>query len=336
VHGYVEIAKQSRGLAPYKNLINAILRRAGREREVVRTMSAMVHLPNWLQTSWVKAYGEEAVLASIAQMLVEPSLDIALKTPSLEAAEQLLSFREGYAPYPAMVRLNSAQGVNLMPGFEAGNWWVQDISAQMPVLLFGDVTGKSVADFCAAPGGKTMQLASRGAHVTSIDISEERLSRVHENLARTGLTADVQVQDLAKSKLAQSFDAVLLDAPCSATGTLRRNPDVTMHRRPEDIGQLQALQRKLLQTAVEALKSGGTLVYSVCSLEPEEGEEQAKWLVQTFPEMQPQPIAPEHLPLLAEGINAQGQLRLLPHMLQGPTPRLSGVDGFFAARFTKA
>lgn len=333
VNSYVSLTRRTRTLATYKNLVNAILRRIIREREAIEATPCVLALPDWLRESWEQAYGAESCRKMAESMLTEPGLDLCLRDEAI--AGPILAEREGFVPAPGMLRLADPAGLQELPGYHQGRWWVQDLSAQLPARLFGDPAGRQIADFCAAPGGKTMQLAAAGAEVTAYDISERRLRRLQDNLARTGLKARVEVRDLAENPPEETFDAILLDAPCSATGTLRRNPDVMLHRSPEDVESLVALQQRLLQAAVTSLKPGGILVYSVCSLEPAEGEDQIAWALEHLQGLRLDPIVAEELPLLPDGRTKQGTLRILPHMLSHENPRLSGVDGFFAARLRR-
>jgi 16S rRNA (cytosine967-C5)-methyltransferase len=218
-----------------------------------------------------------------------------------------------------------------LPGYVEGAWWVQDAAAVLPARLLGDVRGLRVADLCAAPGGKTAQLAHAGAHVTAVDRSELRLSRLRENLTRLGLTAETVAAD-ATEWTAEPFDAALLDAPCSSTGTIRRHPDVPWLKREEDISALALLQRRLLDHAVTLVKPGGTLVYCTCSLEPEEGVDVVADLLQRETGIRRRPIVADEVNGLAEFLTADGDLRTLPCHLPNPDPRLAGLDGFYAAR----
>jgi 16S rRNA (cytosine967-C5)-methyltransferase len=206
-----------------------------------------------------------------------------------------------------------------------------------PPRLFGDVTGKTIADLCAAPGGKTAQLAQGGARVTAIDRSPGRIARLRDNLARLTLEAETVVADAVEwPKEAESFDGVLVDAPCSSTGTIRRHPDVAWLRQETDIGALMALQKRLLQKAVTLLKPGGTLVYCTCSLEPEEGEQAISMLLASEPAVRRVPIEVAEVAGLAEIVTAEGDLRTLPCHLPHDDPRLGGLDGFYAARLIKS
>jgi 16S rRNA (cytosine967-C5)-methyltransferase len=220
--------------------------------------------------------------------------------------------------------------VSAWPGFSDGRWWVQDASAAVPARLLDAQPGQAALDMCAAPGGKTLQLAAAGAEVTALDRSAPRLKRVSENLARTGLSAQVVAADAANWTDKRSFDAILLDAPCSATGTFRRHPDVLWAAKPSDVAGLAAVQSKLLDAAVRRLKPGGRLVYCVCSLETEEGEGQVAAFLSRAPGMTLDPIAEGEGGSPAASLDDDGTLRILPHHAPG------GMDGFYVARFRKS
>jgi 16S rRNA (cytosine967-C5)-methyltransferase len=224
--------------------------------------------------------------------------------------------------------------VTLLPGFPEGAWWVQDAAAAIPARLFGDLNGKTVADLCAAPGGKTAQLASAGGKVTAIDRSAQRLSRLAENFKRVGLAAEVVAADVLDWQT-EPFDAVLLDAPCSSTGTIRRHPDVPWLKSEADIATMAVMQSRLLDRAVDMTKPGGTLVYCVCSLEAEESEQQIEALLARDPRVKRAPVAADEVFGRAEFINAAGDLRTLPTQLPDADPRWGGIDGFYAARLTR-
>ena len=268
-------------------------------------------------------WGERA--GAIAAALAEPPpLDLTLRDASETDlwAERLA----GTSLLPGHVRLPRGSAVESLPGYEEGAWWVQDLAASLPARLLGGGQGRRVLDLCAAPGGKTLQLAAAGWQVTALDISAARLERLRENLSRTGLSADVVTADALDWQPEQEFDAVLLDAPCTATGTCRRHPDVLHRIGPRQIAEMAELQAKLLDRACGWLKPGGRLVYAVCSLEREEGEDQAARIA-----LAPDPIAAPDLP---EGLapTSEGQLRTDPGMLI----EAGGLDGFFIARFARA
>jgi 16S rRNA (cytosine967-C5)-methyltransferase len=217
---------------------------------------------------------------------------------------------------------------------------VQDAAAAMPARLFGDISGKRIADLCAAPGGKTAQLAHAGAQVTAIDRSPNRIARLKDNLSRLELASETVVADATEWQGGVSggdlFDGVLVDAPCSATGTIRRHPDVAWLKNEADLGALVALQKRLLQRAVELLKPGGTLVYCTCSLEPEEGETAIAAFLDSEPRVKRMPVDAAEVAGLSEILTPDGEIRTLPSHLPHADPRLGGLDGFYAARLMKA
>jgi 16S rRNA (cytosine967-C5)-methyltransferase len=235
----------------------------------------------------------------------------------------------------------------VLPGFTEGQWWVQDAAAALPARLLGDIAGKSIADLCAAPGGKTAQLLQAGARVTAVDRSPARMARLRDNLARLSLAAETVVVDAAEwgssgqgldgqGLGSQDFDGILVDAPCTSTGTIRRHPDVAWLRQEADIGALTALQQRLLRKAVALLRPGGALVYCTCSLEPEEGEQAIAALLAVETSMRRVPIEASEVSGLAEILTPQGDLRTLPCHLPNQDPRLGGMDGFYAARLVKS
>jgi 16S rRNA (cytosine967-C5)-methyltransferase len=230
--------------------------------------------------------------------------------------------------------------VSGLPGYLEGAWWVQDAAAALPARLLGDVAGKAVADLCAAPGGKTAQLALAGARVVAVDRAQARIDRVGVNLKRLGLTAEIVTADILEADVPQlpagHFDAVLLDAPCSSTGTVRRHPDVPWRKQPQDIAALAVLQRQMLARAVELIKPGGLLVYCVCSLEPEESSEVIAEFLARDTGFRRRPISAGEIPGIETFLTPAGDLRTLPCGLADPDPRMAGLDGFFAARLERA
>jgi 16S rRNA (cytosine967-C5)-methyltransferase len=317
----------------FKGLANAVLRRLARERETVLegTDRARLDTPEWLWARWTKAYGEETTRRIVEAHRVEPSLDLSVRSDPAGWAEKL----GGIVLATGTVRLVLSGPVSALPGYADGEWWVQDAAAALPARLLGDVSSKRIADLCAAPGGKTAQLAAAGAEVTAVDISVERLKRLAQNLARLDLPANVVEADILTWNPPDPFDAILLDAPCSATGTIRRHPDAAWLKRPEDVATLAALQARMIDRAVDWLKPGGTLVYCTCSLEKEEGEDQLARAIDRH-RLQMLPVAPAEVGGVVELVAPGGALRTLPCHLPGPTPRLSGLDGFFIARLRKS
>jgi 16S rRNA (cytosine967-C5)-methyltransferase len=263
----------------------------------------------------------------------EPSLDLTVKSDASPWATRL----HGEVLPTGTVRTLLHGSVTMLPGFSEGQWWVQDAAAALPARLFGDVSGKRIADLCAAPGGKTAQLAHAGARVTALDRAPARMARLRDNLARLSLEAETVVADAVEWQgPAESFDGVLVDAPCTSTGTIRRHPDVAWLRQETDIAPLAVLQKRLLQKAVTLLKPGGVLVYCTCSLEPDEGEAAISALLASEAGLRRAPIAASEVAGLAEIVSSEGDLRTLPCHLPHTDPRLAGLDGFYAARVVKA
>lgn len=314
------------GFTRYSGLVNAVLRRVLREPDGFAAVRAKAWWPAWLVEPWAEAYGAETAAAILAAIATEPPLDITVKDASETA---LWAERLGAEVLPTgTLRLRASGAVEDLPGLAEGAWWVQDAGAALPALLLGDVSGLRVADICAAPGGKTLQLAARGAWVTAVDRSAARLERLRENLARTGLAAEVIAADAASWQPEEPFDAVLLDAPCSATGTLRRHPDVAWTKTAADVTKLAKTQAALLKDVARLVKPGGMLVYCICSLQP--GEETAS------PANPPDgfvadPIRAEEIGGWDFAVRADGALRTLPCHLGDS----GGIDGFYAARFRK-
>jgi 16S rRNA (cytosine967-C5)-methyltransferase len=333
----VRLVQSDRRAAKYAGLVNAVLRRCAREGQplIDEVKSQTLDVPPWLLARWIAHYGE-AVARDIAVAIgYEPSLDITVKSDAGQWATRL----HGETLPTGTVRTLLQGSVTMLPGFAEGQWWVQDAAAALPVRLFGDVAGKTIADLCAAPGGKTAQLAHAGARVTAIDRSPNRVTRLRDNLARLALQAETVTADAAEWQGGNSsggFDGILIDAPCASTGTIRRHPDVAWLRQEADIGALMALQTRLLQKAVALLRPGGTLVYCTCSLEPEEGEQAISALLATESTVRRAPIDAGEVAGLAELLTPEGDLRTLPCHLPHHDPRLGGLDGFYAARLVKS
>ncbi|MEH2586242.1 RsmB/NOP family class I SAM-dependent RNA methyltransferase [Bradyrhizobium sp. AZCC 1721] len=331
----VRLVQSDRRAAKYAGLVNAVLRRCAREGQplIEEVKSQTLDVPPWLLTRWIGAYGETTAREMARAIGHEPSLDITVKTDAAQWASRL----HGEALPTGTVRTLLQGSVTMLPGFSEGQWWVQDAAAALPARLFGDVAGKSIVDLCAAPGGKTAQLAYAGARVTAVDRSPARMARLRDNLARLSLQADDVVTDAAEWQGSGNggYDGVLVDAPCTSTGTIRRHPDVAWLRQEADIAALSALQKRLLQKAVALLKPGGTLVYCTCSLETEEGEQAVASLLATEPGMRRVPVEADEVAGLSEIVTASGDLRTLPCHLPHDDPRLGGLDGFYAARLVK-
>jgi 16S rRNA (cytosine967-C5)-methyltransferase len=328
----VRIAQADRRAGHYAGLVNAVLRRVTKDgpARLAEFDSADFDTPPWLMQRWLRTYGAETARAIARANGQEPALDLSVK----DDAESWAAHLRGRVLPTGTVRAVAHGRISLLPGFAEGAWWVQDAAAALPARLFGDVSGRRVADLCAAPGGKTMQLAQAGAKVTAVDRSDARLNRLRDNLARLHLQAETVAAD-ATEWSADPFDAVLVDAPCSSTGTIRRHPDVPWLKHDADLAQLISLQQRLLDHAVTLVKPGGMLIYCVCSLEPEEGADQVTAFLQRQPNLRRRPIAAEEIGGLAELLTPAGELRTLPCHLPDADPRLSGLDGFYAARLER-
>lgn len=316
------------GLDHLKGLVNAVLRRISRDGVALLgdRDPARLNTPGWLWESWAGSYGEDATRAIAAAHLVEAPLDI---TPRADAARWAAELEAEVLPTGTLRRTAGGYIADL-PGFAEGAWWVQDAAAALPARLLGDIAGKRVADLCAAPGGKTMQLCAAGANVTAVDISARRMLRLGENLARSGLSAELVTSDVSKWTTQEKFDAVLLDAPCSGTGTLRRHPDIAWLKSDEDVARLTLAQDRLLLRAVELLKPGGTLVYATCSLQEDEGPARIDALLARDSRLRHLPVQPAELPDLAAAVSPLGDVRTLPSMWA----ERGGLDGFYMARLT--
>ena len=332
IHLAVESARADKRAGRFDRLVNGALRSIQRETERFIALPAALLIPDWLASRWSAAYGAGAVADFAARLIETPPLDLTLR----EADAELVVELGGTPIMGPSVRLASRDAaVADLPGFAEGKWWVQDVSAAIPARLLGVEPGEKVLDLCAAPGGKTAQLAAMGAKVTALDISAERMERVRANLDRLGLSAELVVGDALAYSPGPVFDAVLLDAPCSATGTFRRHPEVFWHRDETGIAERVAMQRRMLAHAAGLLKPGGRLVYCVCSLEREEGEDQLDWALSALEGFSIDPIGPAELDGWGAPITERGAVRLTPALsLPGDVP--GGLDGFFMARLAKA
>jgi 16S rRNA (cytosine967-C5)-methyltransferase len=280
------------------------------------------HLPRWLRQPLVHAWGREAVTAIEAAQAVPPPLDLTLKPGA--------PVPEGAAPLPTgSLRLADPGQVTALPGYAEGDWWVQDAAAALPVRLLAPTPGLRVLDLCAAPGGKTMQLAAAGAEVTALDISGPRLERLAANLARTGLSATVVTADALVWTAPEPFDAVVLDAPCSASGTIRRHPELPFIKDGSDMPVLLELQARLIDRALEMVRPGGAVIYCTCSLLPDEGEAQVLAALARHPGLVVEPGLPEGVPESWQ--SSEGGLRLRPDFWADR----GGIDGFYIARLRK-
>jgi 16S rRNA (cytosine967-C5)-methyltransferase len=336
-HASVDLAVRAARLdpkaVPFAALLNAVLRNLVRTRDQVLTTSDPLDddTPPWLAERWCKTYGEDRARAIAAANRLEPTLDLTV----LDAASTWVERLDATILPTGSLRLLTHAPVMAIAGYHDGAWLVQDAAAALPARLLHARPGMKVADLCAAPGGKAAQLAAAGAEVTAIDRSAERLKVLAANFERLHLRAEIMVADVTTLEHAP-FDAVLLDAPCLGTGTIRRHPDIAWTKRRGDLVQLTALQGRMLDKAVTLTRPGGTMVYCTCSLEPEEGELQIAALLRRNPEVARLPIQPAEVGGLAELLDRNGDLRTLPTHLPGPDPRLAGLDGFFAARLARA
>jgi 16S rRNA (cytosine967-C5)-methyltransferase len=310
---------------PLRGLVNAVLRAILRQGPPAETPEFLA--PPWLLARWRAAFGEDEAMAVAAQIAIEPATDLTLRDPVDTAIGAEL---EAEALGEGTVRLVRRGDVATWPGYDEGRWWVQDRAAAIPARLLHARAAETALDLCAAPGGKTLQLAAAGAQVTALDQSAGRLRRVTTALARTGLSAEAHAVDAGAWTDAREFDAVLLDAPCTATGTFRRHPDVLWNARPGDIPALVQVQARLLASAARRVKAGGRLVYSVCSLEPEEGEAQVRGFLAAHPDFTIDAVAAGEGGAPAASRSPDGWLRILPHHAEG------GLDGFFIARLRRS
>jgi 16S rRNA (cytosine967-C5)-methyltransferase len=328
----VRLARADPHATHFAGLINAVLRKLTREgaQRLAVLDRPILDTPDWLMTRWSAAYGAATAHAIATANGNEPALDLTVKSDPAGWAEKL----NGRVMPTGSVRMLGHGAVTGLPGFTEGAWWVQDAAASLPARLFGDVGGRRVADLCAAPGGKTAQLAAAGAHVTAVDRAPARLRRVGENLTRLSLKAELVCADVAEWQ-AEPFDAVLLDAPCSATGTIRRHPDLPWLKKSTDIASLATLQRRLLDRAVALTKPGGTLIYCTCSLEPEENEAIVAALLARMPNIKRATLSAGDVSGRTELVTAAGDLRTLPCHFDEADSRYAGGDGFYAARLVK-
>jgi len=319
----------SRGFLSHKGLVNAVLRRLSIEGEarVVAHDAPRLNTPDWLWQSWTRAYGEATARAVAASHLKEAPLDLTLR----DDAEAWCTKLQGMLLPTGTLRRASGGSLVSLPGYAEGAWWVQDAAAALPARLFGDLQGREVVDLCAAPGGKTAQLAAAGARVTAVDRSTRRLERLVANLDRLVLPIEAVAADGLIWRPPRPVDAVLLDAPCSTTGAIRRHPDVPHLKLPEDVSRLAAVQDNLLRSAIDMLRPGGILVFCTCSLEPQEGVERIAALLRSGAPVVRRAIDPGEIGVGRDWITDQGDLRTLPCYFG----EYDGIDGFFGARLVK-
>jgi len=327
----VEVLKSRKTTQGFANFANAVLRKVVEEGK--RTAAATppkANIPGWIRGEWERSYGKVPMTKIAVQLIKDPGLDLTVT----QKREDLAQATGGTPVGRQSLRLKSIGDVTALPGFEDGTWWAQDLAAAQPAQIlmsqFDDVKGVRALDLCAAPGGKTMQLAAAGMDVTAVDKSGGRLKRLEENLKRTKLSAKVVQKDALEFE-SEPFDAVLLDAPCSATGTFRRHPDVLHNRSPKSVADLVRLQDKLLPKAAALTAPGGVLVYAVCSLQPDEGLPRVLKFLENSPDFGLIPIpALPGLDLPAERFEG-GVVRTLPSDM----PKSGGLDGFFIAAFRR-
>ena len=320
---------QSRGFVSHKGLVNAVLRRLSIEGpERIETQDApRLNTPDWLWQSWSRAYGEPTARAVATAHLKEAPLDLSLRND----AETWGAALEGVLLPTGTLRRAAGGALATLPGYAEGAWWVQDAAAALPARLFGDVAGCDVIDLCAAPGGKTAQLATAGARVTAVDRSARRLERLVANLKRLDLAVEAVGADALSWRPPRPAQAVLLDAPCSTTGAIRRHPDVPHLKSPEDVARLSMVQENLLLAAIDMLRPGGMLVYCTCSLESEEGPERIESLLHSGAPVARIGIEADEIGAEPEWITPEGDLRTLPCHFHA----YDGIDGFYCARLVK-
>ena len=331
----VRLAREDARCLHFTSLVNAVLRRIAREREpFLKSVNALRDdTPEWLARRWFETYGPESAVRIAASHADELAVDLTVKGNAVGWASRL-----GAILLPTgSLRLTNRDGISTLPGYSDGEWWVQDAAAAIPARLLDAKPGMRVLDLCAAPGGKTAQLALTGAHVVAVDRSAQRMLRLEQNLDRLKLQAETHIADALTFKAAP-FDAILIDAPCSSTGTIRRHPDVAWTKTQQDILKLVQLQKRILDCAVPLLKPGGTLVYATCSLERDESEAQIEALLKREPRLTRRPIGADEVGGMKELLNADGDLRALPYQFadinSDDNARLSGCDGFYASRLT--
>lgn len=323
----VKIAERENKTRPFKGLINAILRGLIRDGKLSDVNPKRL-VPDWLWQRWVQTYGEDTAAGMASVLTEEPATDLSFRNAADRDA--LAEALQGEAVGPVNLRSSLRGDLRQWADYEAGKWWVQDIAAATPVNLLGDLSGKTALDVCAAPGGKTLQLIAKGAQTVAIDRSKNRLKRVEDNLARIGMSAEIHNADASTFDDPRTFDVVLVDAPCSATGTYRRQPDVLWATRPADVAKLADVQHRLLDALAPRVKPGGDFLYCTCSLEREEGETQILAFLRRNKDFTlVKHTADQHPDIPAASFAPEGWLRLLPHQRKG------GQDGFFVAHMKR-
>lgn len=325
VNTSVELISARKDGRQFKGLVNAVLRGLARDGAPALEVGRLA--PDWLMARWRAAYGQDSALRIAAAIADEPLSDLTLRETADAAG--LAEALNGRILPGGSLRAGLKGDLAEWLGFAEGLWWVQDVSAAIPARLLHVQPEQTALDMCAAPGGKTLQLAAAGALVTALDRSPQRQARIIQNLQRIGLTAELVTADAAVWADERLFDAVLLDAPCTATGAFRRQPDVLWAAKPSEIPKLAQVQARLLDSATRRVKPGGRLVYSVCSIEPEEGEGQVRPFLKRHPDFRLEPISPGEGGAPEASVTADGLLRILPFHAEG------GADGFFVARFIR-
>ena len=323
----VRLAKGTR-LAGFGGLINAVLRRISELESLEAEDAARRSTPDWLFESWTKEYGAETAADIAIAHLSEPCLDLTVRRSPSEFAEKV----GGRLLPTGSIRLESASNVAAIDGFQEGEWWVQDAAAALPAQLIREPSGKIIYDLCAAPGGKAAQLFSAGAQVTAVDRSEKRLEIMRRNLERLGMSIELHYADVISWRPEKLADAVLLDAPCSATGTIRRHPDITLLKSLADVRRLAKLQLELIYAAAKLVRPGGHLVYAVCSLQPDESQRVVNKFLLNNDQFKRDPVTAVEVENISEFITPAGDIRTLPSHWE----EWGGLDGFFAARLKRS
>jgi 16S rRNA (cytosine967-C5)-methyltransferase len=320
---------EARGFLSYKGLVNAVLRRLSQEGAALMAAQdeGRINVPSWLWRNWSEAYGEATARAIALAHLHEAPLDISVRSDPELWRERL----DAVLLPTGSLRRQGGGAIASLPGYHEAAWWVQDAAAAMPAKLLGNIAGEVVLDLCAAPGGKTAQLVAAGARVVALDRSPRRVDRLNANLARLKLPAETRVADAIQWRPEQPVRFVLLDAPCTATGAIRRHPDVPHLKSPDDVIRLAGVQERLLHAAIEMLAPGGVLVFCTCSLEPQEGKQHVERLLARGAPVKRSPVDPAEIGGLRDCISAEGDLRTLPCYLS----EREGLDGFFAARLVR-
>ena len=320
---------ESRKLVHYKKLINAILRKVAKEGVAVvqRQNAEKLNTPVWLWKTWKKVYGSAACYNIAKAHQTQPPLDITVKKDPEAWATKL----SGTNIFGNTVRLKHGQYIEGLQGYSEGDWWVQDLAASIPVMLFGNVRNLCVADLCAAPGGKTAQLLSRGAKVIALDWSHRRVDILEQNMKRLKFEPNIIVEDACNWQPKQPLDAVLIDAPCSSTGTVRRNPDIFYTKTKKDVEKLVGTQIALIRAAQKIVKKGGVIVFSTCSLLPQEGPDLIESVLIEDKTLSRSPISAEELGLMPGSVTETGDLRTLPFHYGN----FGGMDGFYAVRLIR-